>query len=737
MNHRLYRIQQSLGNIYRPLVILILTLLLFGIGYNNVKPKQYNLRVNQVSDVTIRAPYTTIDEEKTAENKQRAIETVADVYSYDSSIRERQMGIVEEFFSQIRKLKKEMFSTNQLKEWVGMINSQSLSIDNISNTRTDNQEVQFDQLTESEKMIVLEYYLTLVSEDTDHFAHNLDESIRQLFLTMNDEIIVQIQSFITNQIADLLQHEIAADKVNETKEIMNTKIKNEWNDHSIQEVTQAMLQQLIVPTVVYDAELTEIAKENAGNQVQSTYILQGQVIVQEGFVIEAEMMRILNHYGILDSQTQVYSIYAFAAVLVMHAIFLYIVFARWDNKQSLTVKDGNMRLTAYALSFLFSFMMLTVLQMIQSNGLKESILLFPAGMLPMLILPKTDRKIAILSVIFFNLIALFVLNNQTDILSVLLPSVFYFFSMLIAILKIDQERKQNQNTVQSSLLWHVVVIIPLLLALNFELFSKDTFKVIIYMLLSVLLTHLIVFLVQPYWEQLLNDRAELTLNQLANLNHPLLKKLIEEAPGTYHHSILVANLSANAVEAIGGDSLLTRVASYYHDVGKTSHPLFFVENLPSGMVSPHQMLTPLESAKIIIGHVTNGKKLLEEYEMPKSIVDVCMQHHGTTKAGYFYYQAKQENSTVDIKEFTYPGPIPQTKEVAVIMLADSVEAASRSLKEVTQESIEGLVTKIIETKISENQFADCGLTVHELKIVKQSLINGIAGMFHTRVEYPD
>lgn len=285
-------------------------------------------------------------------------------------------------------------------------------------------------------------------------------------------------------------------------------------------------------------------------------------------------------------------------------------------------------------------------------------------------------------------------------------------------------------------IWHMAIAVPLLLSLNINIFSEQGTNIILLMITNVMFVNMILFFVTPYWEQLLVDKAALTLNQLGNLNHPLLKQLIESSPGSYHHSILVANLSANAVEAIGGDSLLTRVAAYYHDIGKIIHPRFFTENVNAGMESPHQMITPEESAAIIMGHVTEGTRILEESSMPKSIIDICMQHHGTTLVKYFYYQAKKANPTVDAFDFRYPGPKPQTKEAAIVMIADSVEAASRSLKEYNQKSIEALVDSIIDDKVNDDQFSECDLTVNDLKITRRSLISGVAGMYHTRVEYP-
>ncbi|MBR7927137.1 HDIG domain-containing protein [Aerococcaceae bacterium zg-ZUI334] len=739
MNRTLHYIQQKLGMIYRPIIISLLTLALFILGYSSVKPVVYNIRANEVADVTIRAPYTTIDEYRTNENKQRARDSVADIYSYRSNIREEQLSLIEKYFSSIRQLKKEKYSTQSILEWAKQLPNTESFISQVGvGERTDTQEVQFAQLNEKEKIIVL-YHQIFVSEDESiqQFANNLNDNIHLSLLTATDEEVITIQRMITNIVSEKLAIEMTAERVVAALETTTKEIATLTTKPTQRQILEALVVQLIVPTVVYDQEATEVARENAANQVQSSYILQGQVLVQEGFVADAEMIRILNIYGILDKQTPNYSVYAFIAVLLIHAIFLYVMFARWDNKQVQTVKDGNMRLTAYALVFLVAFTLLTGLQFTQLNGMKNAVLLFPASVIPVLILPKTDRRTGLLAVIFFSLISLFFINRQTDTMNLLLTILFYFYTMLTSMLRIEQDDTLKNYSFGSSLLWHIVVIVPVLLVFKYDFLKAETIRMVFFMLTSVGLTHLILFLIKPYWEQLLDDQAELTLNQLANLNHPLLKHLIESAPGSYHHSILVANLSANAVEAIGGNSLLTRVASYYHDVGKIKHPLFFVENLSAGMVSPHQMVSPNESAKIIIDHVNEGIKLLNEYKMPKSIIDVCAQHHGTTRVEYFYYQAKKQNADVDMSEFTYPGPIPQSKEIAIIMLADSVEAASRSLKEYSIEAIDALVSKIIHNKIEANQFADCGLTVHELKIIKQSLINGVAGMFHTRVEYPE
>ena len=226
------------------------------------------------------------------------------------------------------------------------------------------------------------------------------------------------------------------------------------------------------------------------------------------------------------------------------------------------------------------------------------------------------------------------------------------------------------------------------------------------------------------------------LIELSNPNHPLLKKILTEAPGTYHHSIMVANLAESACEAIGANGLLARVGCYYHDIGKTIRPKFFIEN-QMNIENPHDRLPPEASKNIIMSHVTDGAELLRKHRLPKEIVDIAEQHHGTTLLKYFYYKVKQSGEDVTEDEYRYPGPKAQTKESAIVGIADSVEAAVRSLSQPTPEQIEELVRKIISDRLQDNQFNECDLTFKELEKVTNSLCESLKGIFHSRIEYPE
>ncbi|TME29954.1 MAG: HDIG domain-containing protein [Chloroflexi bacterium] len=227
------------------------------------------------------------------------------------------------------------------------------------------------------------------------------------------------------------------------------------------------------------------------------------------------------------------------------------------------------------------------------------------------------------------------------------------------------------------------------------------------------------------------------LLELANPTQPLLRRLLMEAPGTYHHSIMVGNLAERAAEVIGADSLLVRVAAYYHDVGKLERPWAFIENQADTVANVHDTLDPVASAQVIAAHVTDGVKLAERYRLPARIREMIPQHHGTRTISFFYQQAAERTTeTVDAALFTYPGPRPQSREAAILMLSDSTEAAARASRDHSREAIEQLVERIIRQRLEEGQFDDCNLTLRDLTRIKQSFVTLLTGIYHPRIPYP-
>ncbi|WP_368262213.1 HD family phosphohydrolase, partial [Enterococcus gallinarum] len=393
--------------------------------------------------------------------------------------------------------------------------------------------------------------------------------------------------------------------------------------------------------------------------------------------------------------------------------------------------------TFYVIAMIFSILLMKFFQLFQSELIAFIPLFFPAAFTPLILNIFSSRRLGILAAMFQVINAIFIYFNSsgTNMLTTVL--VTYLFSGLMGTM-IRRERIASQG--RTAIMW--VIVFPFLLSVMLVIFQGmdfargNTWTTIICALAGSLLSYLLTIGLHQYIELLVSDNSMIVLNELSNPNHPLLKQLLEEAPGTYHHSMMVANLSANAVAEIGGQSLLTRVACYYHDIGKLKHANFFVENLPAGAENPHNFLLPEDSKQIIFGHVIDGAVLLENEKMPQMVVDICRQHHGTTLMRYFYVKAKERNPEVTEADFRYPGPKPQTREAGVVSIADSCEAAVRAMDNPTDQKIKEFVSNLINDRILDGQLDESGLTLHEIRIIEKSLVNGLCSTFHSRIKYP-
>jgi putative nucleotidyltransferase with HDIG domain len=230
--------------------------------------------------------------------------------------------------------------------------------------------------------------------------------------------------------------------------------------------------------------------------------------------------------------------------------------------------------------------------------------------------------------------------------------------------------------------------------------------------------------------------SDITLIELSYTNNQLMRKMSEIAPGTFNHSIQVANLASEIANKIGADSQLVRTGALYHDIGKMTNPIYFTENQTG--INPHEMLTEIESAQMIISHVTEGQKMADKYNLPKEIRDFISTHHGQGKAKFFYikYHNEHPDEPVDDLLFTYPGPNPFTREQAILMMADTVEAASRSMTEYTEQAIRELVNRLIDTQMNEGYFKECPITFRDIQYAKTVLIEKLKTIYHTRISYP-
>jgi putative nucleotidyltransferase with HDIG domain len=242
----------------------------------------------------------------------------------------------------------------------------------------------------------------------------------------------------------------------------------------------------------------------------------------------------------------------------------------------------------------------------------------------------------------------------------------------------------------------------------------------------------------PLWEVLFKVVTPMRLLELGNPNHPLLKRLLIEAPGTYHHSIVVGNLAESAAEAVGANALMARTGAYYHDVGKLLRPYFFTENQIADE-SPHESIAPELSKRILTAHTRDGVELAAKYGLPQQVQDIILEHHGTTPVMYFYHKAVKaadENDPVSLDDYRYAGPKPHTREAAIIMLADSIEAGARTLQDHSQEKLDEFVQQIVNQKLEDGQLDNCDLTLRDIGTVSSEFRKVLGGVFHERVVYP-
>jgi len=287
------------------------------------------------------------------------------------------------------------------------------------------------------------------------------------------------------------------------------------------------------------------------------------------------------------------------------------------------------------------------------------------------------------------------------------------------------------------LIYANILLVLILLLAKGELFSFNTGYAVIFAIFSGMSVSAIVSLLLPLFEYLFKITTDISLLELLDLNQPLMKTLMISAPGTYHHSVIVGNLVESAAEAVGVNPLLARVSSYYHDIGKIKMPDYFVEN-QSIAPSRHDKLTPHMSSMIITNHVKEGVELAKQYKLPQAIIDIIKQHHGNALITYFYQKAKEQGQEKPVAEdeYRYPGPKPQTRVAALVMMADAVEASSRVLNDPTPARISALVDKIINHIFLEGQLDECELTLKDISEVKKRFAYILTGIFHKRIDYP-
>ncbi|WP_147384128.1 HD family phosphohydrolase [Fusobacterium pseudoperiodonticum] len=529
------------------------------------------------------------------------------------------------------------------------------------------------------------------------------------------------------------------DKINSTFEKLSEHLKNayaagiykEKNSIRVNEPVKSEIDNLdaferdlinyfLIPNYIYDEAKTKSAINEKVSQINDQYIeiKAGTLIAKTGEILTERKIDILDKLGIYNYKMSIFIITLNIIFLLVISSIFNVVTTRFYSKDVLEKKK-------YKAVMLLMIVTLLVFRIVPNS----MIYLVPIDTMLLLLMFIVRPRFSI----FLTMMLISYLLPITDY------DLKYFTIQSIAILAIGFLSK-NIGTRSSVIAIGIqLAIMKILLYLILSFFSmEESFGVAlntIKLFVSGLFSGMFAIALLPYFERTFNILTVFRLIELADLSQPLLRKLSIEAPGTFQHSMMVATLSENAVIEIGGDPIFTRVACYYHDIGKTKRPQYYVENQTDGK-NLHNNISPFMSKMIILAHTKEGAEMGKKYKIPKEIRDIMFEHQGTTLLAYFYNKAKEIDPNVQEEEFRYSGPRPQTKESAVILLADSIEAAVRSLDVKDPIKVEEMVRKIVNAKIADNQLSDANITFKEIEIIINSFLKTFGAIYHERIKYP-
>ncbi|UMZ73085.1 HD family phosphohydrolase [Natranaerofaba carboxydovora] len=646
----------------------------------------------QVSPKTIFAHRDVIDVYTTEKLQEEQLEQVSDVYKHDEDVHDIVMERVDAVF--------------------GII------IDTVVNGEIVEEADEEEAQNQDEKV---EYAVDNINDQPG--ISNVDEDLVEILLDSNPDRLENMQYDLKPILSNALEQGIKEEDLEEELEDLKNEISvMNYNENEIDFLIWLTFE-AIEPNMIFDEEATEEEKQEAIDSVEPVEILEGEVIVREGERITEQQARALEELDLMRADR---SILMFVGlILIIAVIFLLLgLFIYYFRKDILE----NNRLLVLAGLILVALLLL-------AQGISIfSEFLIPVAMASILYAVLFGAK---LSVMFVGMIAILI-GILTD---------FNFEAMIIAMVgglvgTFSVTRLQERGDLTRAGIYvaliNLAVITGLLLVRGGVGFDEKLLKAA-YGVTNGFLSGILAIGILPYLESGFGLTTPVRLLELSNPNHPLLRKLMMEAPGTYHHSIIVGNLAEAAAEKVEADTILSRVGAYYHDIGKINRPYFFIENQFS-KENPHDKISPSLSSLIIVSHVKEGVELAREYNLPEIIQDMIKQHHGTNFVGYFFYQLQEDNENKNKileEDFKYKGPKPQTKEAAIVMLADSVEAAVRAMSDPTSHKIEGLVHKIVKKHLDEGQLNECHLTLKDLNEISKSFVQILLGIYHNRVKYPE
>ncbi|MDO4534259.1 MAG: HDIG domain-containing protein [Clostridium perfringens] len=680
------KILNFLGDYKRIVVYIITFMIIFGTLATSVVTKRYDLQVGEIATTDIKASREVVNTIETDAKKVEAIEKVGKQYSLQTDVEKNSQLTLETFFL-------------NLKEAISYQGEGDVDPSSIAASK-----------------------LQILNED-DPF--DLTTSEKTYLLTLNEEQATNMYNVLLRAIDEAYGISISEDNsetLNKAIQIAQNEVYDNYSAEPMISIADKIINTLVKPNLFYDSEKTEEAQAEAAKNVTPIVYKKNQTIVEEGKPITEAQLQALDELGLLNNSKINISLYLALAIMVIVVMYIQ---SRYLKKYYNKIYSDFSKVVMINIITIMTIVFARVFSI-------ASPYLIPLACTPILLTLLLNYRISLVISITNIILMSVAVSFNTGIIVLAIIAVV---AGATSLKKMQQRNDIVYSCIYIAILNGVVALsISALVTSNLKEIALDTaFTVIGSLLSGVLATGLL-----PFFESMFNVVTNVKLLELSNPNNPLLKKLLMEAPGTYHHSVIVANLAEVATEIVGGNALLARIGAYYHDIGKTKKPYFFKEN-QLGQENPHDNITPELSKLLIISHVKDGLELAKEYKLPKIIQDFIPTHHGKTLVKYFYLTAKNNaENPDDIKEedFMYPGPKPKTKEQCILMLADSVEAAVRSINSPTKEKIEAMVDNIVKDKLGSGQLDDSELTISDVKKIKKCFLKTLSGIYHERIEYP-
>ncbi|MFO8036509.1 MAG: HDIG domain-containing protein [Anaerolineales bacterium] len=526
----------------------------------------------------------------------------------------------------------------------------------------------------------------------------------------------------------VMRNPITSSELEETRQNIPSLVSLSLSEEQVTLVSK-LTSAFVVPNSFYSEERTEEAREQARSEVapQRRSIAEGETIVRRGEIIQEEDIEALQQVGLLSLDTNWQNTLGSLAIVLLSTAFVVLFFRAYP-----TLLQKTKKMLILGALFLFFLVVARLL----NPGHVVLPYLFPLAAYPLIVSTLISRRAALFTTIPLAILAAYGMPHSLDLM------LYYSLSGVMGVLILRKPQRLSAYLSVGA----IVAAAGAVVVISYRVTDSgtDVLGLVTLVLASVFqgaasagLTVLLEYFLAP----VLDLTTTMQLMELSRPDHPLLQRLLREVPGTYQHTLQVANLAEQAAEQINAESFLTRVGALYHDIGKMKSPKFFVENQAGKDLDTHDEMDPERSASQIIEHVTYGLELARKYNLPKRIRDFIPEHHGTLVASYQYSQAVQEaggdESKVDISQFRYPGPKPQSAETALVMLADGCEAYARSKNPDEEEELRALVKEMVDKRVKSGQLDDTPLTLRDLSTIVDSFVATMKGTYHPRVDYPE